>query len=327
MGINNALQEYIRIQLKRGVYQKSIKLKLLSSGWNEKDISDTFILLSKTDPSLPIKIDDLKDKDEEELKIETSFMRYHKRIFTLLAIIFCIGLILFIISFFLPKLPNEQGVKESIINSDPIQTDISGRISSFYWEYQGFEYFIQPIYNYDIQAIIVSSFEYNSLSNIIHKNDPGNVRDLCLVWGKNVVNNEYKKVEYRSSTYHCSFRINPGANFSMTQASNNHLLPANETIAKRILSAKVGDQIHLKGYLIYYENKDFGSRGTSTSREDEVCETIFVKEFSILKKNYNLRYFIEIISKIFMLLSVSIFLIKLVLLPILKNSNIKNKKL
>ena len=48
---------------------------------------------------------------------------------------------------------------------------------------------------------------------------------------------------------------------------------------------KIGDQIHIKGWLAHYQNPMGFERGTSTTRTDignGACETIWVEQISIL---------------------------------------------
>jgi hypothetical protein len=79
-----------------------------------------------------------------------------------------------------------------------------------------------------------------------------------------------------------------GKIFTEDCLSNNHILPADSLVARAVMSARRGDQIHLKGWLVSYGQR--GSpykRMTSTTRADRgngACETIFVTDFEILRR-------------------------------------------
>ena len=77
--------------------------------------------------------------------------------------------------------------------------------------------------------------------------------------------------------------------FDPNALSNNHLLTSNTTLAKKIRTARVGDQVHFRGYLAEYShNHGFAfKRGTSTVRTDTgngACETVYVDSFDIIRQ-------------------------------------------
>jgi hypothetical protein len=87
----------------------------------------------------------------------------------------------------------------------------------------------------------------------------------------------------------CSFPDQEtGRLFSGRHLSNNHILCADEDLSRLILKVRPGDQVHFKGYLVNYSQPaNQFSRGTSTVRDDTgngACETVFVTDFSILKR-------------------------------------------
>ena len=83
------------------------------------------------------------------------------------------------------------------------------------------------------------------------------------------------------------FRSETGRVFSENCLSNNHLLPADAIVASAVMSARKGDQVHFKGWLVSYGIK--GSpyrRMSSTTRFDRgngACETVFINEFQVLR--------------------------------------------
>jgi len=77
--------------------------------------------------------------------------------------------------------------------------------------------------------------------------------------------------------------------FDPSKISNNHILPADDRIAKLVLSAERGDQIWMKGYLVNYTTPCWENfwRASSTTRDDtgsHACEVVYVTDFKILRK-------------------------------------------
>jgi hypothetical protein len=78
------------------------------------------------------------------------------------------------------------------------------------------------------------------------------------------------------------------SSFKWNQLSNNHLLPGNSEIEKRIKAARIGDEIHLKGQLVNYSINHGPKRQSSVTREDKengACEIIYVNDFQILNRH------------------------------------------
>jgi len=84
-----------------------------------------------------------------------------------------------------------------------------------------------------------------------------NIEDVCVLWGPNVLGNNYKKVEFSSMDWTCFFEtkdMDAYKAFNLYAISNNHMLTADDNIAKAIKSARRGDQVHFTGYLVNYSN-------------------------------------------------------------------------
>lgn len=158
----------------------------------------------------------------------------------------------------------------------------------------GVTYIIKPLFAYDLYGMVVSQHASSSWFDYYHDkwNDFLNLKDVCVVWGKNVENASYKYFDFYSGSWTCYAKSKPGideakwSQFGFNQISNNHLLSNSAEINKKILSAEKGDRIHLKGYLVEYSTKD-GSfkRGTSITRDDGgngACETVFLTDFEII---------------------------------------------
>jgi hypothetical protein len=220
---------------------------------------------------------------------------------------------LFLISFFLfifllfykTPLPGGEEVVPDIKNNEPKQTPFSKdkdkkQITTNVGDY---EYRLTPLYNYELQGLIVSEYESDNWLDIRHEDDPGNIKDICVVWGENIKNNSFLQLKYKSGEFTCFYRWNKQLEkpFDGEALSNNHLIPINHEVRNEILDSRIGDQIELKGYLVNYEvykdGKKLFVRDTSTTRNDSgngACEIIFVTNYKIIKKDkWNLNDYIK----------------------------------
>jgi len=212
----------------------------------------------------------------------------------IIKIIFSISIILFIVSLFqIEKLPDKSEIL-SRLKKDPIQTET--KVLPFEVEKNEIVYVIKPLYDYELNGMIVSYHHSSNWLDYYHKKweDFLNLKDICVIWNENIESGVYKKMKFKSGSFTCYAEFKPNtteedwSKFRIDNLSNNHLLSNNKKINKKILSAKKGDQIYFKGYLVEYSIKD-GSfkRGSSTTRTDlkgGACETIFIEDFQILKK-------------------------------------------
>jgi hypothetical protein len=187
--------------------------------------------------------------------------------------------------------------------SDPIQQPT--RQDSFTTRVNGENYLIKPIFDYELDGVIVSYHNADDFSDIWHHGrwkDFINLRDLCVIWGRNVENGVYLDMDFHNDSWTCWFSW-PNSEvrdrFQDTQLSNNHVLIDDETIKTEFMKSEAGDHIRLKGVLAEYSNpssKFF--RSSSTTRFDTgngACETIYVTDFEIVRKaNQELRLFYSI---------------------------------
>ena len=154
-------------------------------------------------------------------------------------------------------------------------------------------YTVTPLYRYELFGLVVSQHRSDSLLDISHRRwqDYLNIKDLCVVWGRNIRSGVYRRMKFwnRDFTCMCSFPDQEtGRLFSGSHLSNNHILCADEGLSRLILKVRPGDQVHFRGYLVSYSQPaNQFSRGTSTVRDDTgngACETVYVTDFSILKR-------------------------------------------
>ncbi|MBN1168454.1 hypothetical protein JXA63_01035 [Candidatus Woesebacteria bacterium] len=233
--------------------------------------------------------------------------------------IFLLSLVTFVfLVSFNPPLPQKDVILDKIIHQEPYQNKeiIEQQIIT-----KGdYRYKVIPQYSYELYGLVVSQYNSENFLDVRHKKDPAQIKDLCVVWGDNIVSGIYKDIEYKSGEFTCYAKPKEGVDwsaFSMQNLSNNHLVPADDEIADKIRKANIADQVYIKGYLSSYEIYDINgdlisSRGTSIKREDSgngACETIFVTDFEILKgKNYLYRYVRDIsgITAVFSFLALAV---------------------
>jgi hypothetical protein len=219
------------------------------------------------------------------------------------------------------NLPKEQNI-ESLLLQDPVQEELD--MEAFTIQKEDSTYTLNPKYTYDLWGLVVADYNSESWMDISHEYDPLNTKDLCTIWGENLSTSVYEQMKYSHGEWTCWAEFKPNTNstwyekFNPAQLSNNHLLPSNDEIYEEVKNTHIGDQVHLKGYLVDYsiETPDgkTGTRETSTIREDSGCEIIYVTEFEVLEKGNTQMLLLNTISKylipIFLiLLIISIFLL------------------
>lgn len=149
------------------------------------------------------------------------------------------------------------------------------------------DYLVQPLFKYELHGMVVSRHDSDTWWDYIHKewDDWLNIADLCVVWGNNVRSGAYRDIEFSSGQFVCNFQTSSNeafAAFDQSAISNNHLLSADPSLARRMRNVRIGDQVRFSGYLAEYShNQGFPfKRGTSTVRTDSgngACETVYVE--------------------------------------------------
>ncbi len=209
---------------------------------------------------------------------------------------FLLGLsvILFVLSgYYQGVLPLPPQIIEQLYQ-DPRQTETIH--PPFQVKSAGTVYRVTPLFNYELWGLVVSSYDTTSWYECHHKlwGDILNIKDVCVVWGKNITSGAYRTAEFKSGSFTCYSR-NPqrcsrgGCPLIEGEyLSNNHLLVGNRQVQRTIRSIRRGDQIMLKGYLAEYSRGEGEfKRGTSARRDDDgngACETIYLTEARILKR-------------------------------------------
>lgn len=213
----------------------------------------------------------------------------------ILQIILVLSIVVLLTSYFLKdQLPDKNEIDERLYQN-PIQEQTDKK--PFKKEMGGIVYNIKPIASYKLYGLVVSYHHSHNFWDYYHNewNDFINLKDVCVIWNENINTEVYKQMNFKSGSWTCYFEGKYGVDndarekFSYSHLSNNHLLSDNEEISQKIMEAEVGDQIHFKGYLVEYSHSEEQfRRNTSTTREDRgnnSCETVYVTDFEIMKKN------------------------------------------
>jgi hypothetical protein len=177
----------------------------------------------------------------------------------------------------------------------------------------GDRFTVQPVANYELWGLVVTHNDIHSVGDIYHDADSVDTKDLCVIWGNNLKNNDFQEIEYWSNSYFCRYQYPGDVTFNGYQLSNNHLITDKQIIRDYIRNIQIGDQVHLKGMLVNYQsdsNPKFW-RKSSLTRNDSAngaCEVIFVEAIEVLKKGtpfwYGLYNFGWIIVPLIILLKI-----------------------
>jgi len=193
--------------------------------------------------------------------------------------------------FFRDRLPDPAAILPDLL-AEPSQT-AEGVPEPFTVSVEKLSYEVIPLYAYELSGLVVSEHRSDSWLDIMHRRskDRLNIKDLCMIWGENVRSGVYRQARFWNRDFTCFCRISAAeaaVRFSEAQLSNNHLLTADPRLRELIRGVRSGDQVRFKGLLARYRLLPDGIfRNTSTTRSDRgngACETIFVNQFSILRR-------------------------------------------
>ena len=88
-------------------------------------------------------------------------------------------------------LPETSRIDRTLTEGEPLQ-EPSDR-PAFTARIEGYTYTLVPRATYAISGLVVSQHRGDALFNLDHKTDPGNIRDVCVVWGESIPNGSYRK--------------------------------------------------------------------------------------------------------------------------------------
>jgi hypothetical protein len=207
---------------------------------------------------------------------------------TLNKLVFCISLILLLTSCWQRNdFPDDMAIMPALME---VPEQHAASEEPFTVTNNGTVYRIEPRYRYDLHGLVVSYAHHNG-NYSLHRlwNDHINVADVCVVWSENANPADLNNIEFWNGKFTCNFQTGDAGTwerFRENRISNNHLLTDDSRIRKAIKQVRIGDQIRVRGWLVNYSNNAGFSRSTSTTRDDKgngACETIFLRQFEILK--------------------------------------------
>jgi hypothetical protein len=215
----------------------------------------------------------------------------------LLLITFILNILWFVWWRIIP-LPDVESLEPEVAIA-PIQEELGNEeMSDFEFDWDEKKFWAKPLFTYDLYGLVVSRNTYGSIIDPTNSGSQGRARDLCTVNGSTATSGVYQQMQFHSQNYTCwaSWGRNPEVSqklFKGTDLENNHLVTDNPIFRRRINSVNRGDQIHIRGYLVTYgrwdnDGKKYTVRKSSLTRTDSgdgACETIFVTDFEVIKKN------------------------------------------
>lgn len=188
------------------------------------------------------------------------------------------------------RLPPPDFIDGALL-ADPVQS-AEQAAPPFEVERKAVLYLVTPVAGYELLGLVVSEHDSRDFTDLSHElwKDNLNVKDVCVVWGRNVASGVYRKMKFRNRDFTCYYYYPDSATgslFTESCLSNNHLLAGDDRMARKVRKVRRGDQIRVRGWLASYERPGTPfRRGTSTTRDDRgngACETIYVTEFEVLR--------------------------------------------
>lgn len=188
---------------------------------------------------------------------------------------------------------------------EPIQTEILNP-EKIEFEKEGIQYSLTPLYDYEINGLIVNKATYDAWYSI-NETDTVFTTDLCMIWGSNVESGVYRspKLTFTQDIRFCFFNWwGADLDVDINEVSNNHLVVDDPEKDEIIRSLTEGDQIQVVGKLVNVNISEIGTTNlsswkSSTDREDTyggACEVIYVEEINVLKQGNAILKLIHEIS-------------------------------
>lgn len=209
---------------------------------------------------------------------------------------------------------------------EPIQTEpINKDVIKF--NKGGFDLELTPLYDFEINALIVSKYDYASWG--FNKEDSIYPVDFLLIWGDNVKTRAYQSnsLTFSQDSRQGRWMWFGDLKFNNHQAANDHLIIRDSRLEEEIRNLSIGDQIKIKGRLV----KIYGRNTSGDQTEDPeinlvsstvgtdsgpgACEIIDVTELEVLERGNPAAHSLFSFSFYSLLLliigNVSVFLIRI----------------
>lgn len=214
----------------------------------------------------------------------SAFLAWQKRLTLWLLIALCSSTTSY---YFKTLMPNATEI-DPLLTQEPIQSRTDKPAYSF--QYLNQLYNVKPVASYELWGLVVSLNNTSGLGDIYHDETSLDTKDLCIIWGENIQNNQFHQATFSSSAWTCNLQYPTGVSINLLQVSNNHLITSSDNIRQQISQIRTGDQIRLKGSLVDYQQTQNQHvwRESSLTREDRgnsACEVVFVHELEVIKQS------------------------------------------
>jgi hypothetical protein len=160
----------------------------------------------------------------------------------------------------------------------PVQREVSNAPS---FDYKGYR--ITPLAQFSAEARVLAREDYR----IGREADLART-DLVLGWRRMSDQAVLKQIDIGQSNrfYYWSVKEFPIPQREIeTSSANMHLIPADNAIESKLDQVRIGQVVHLRGYLVRVEASDGWRWMSSLTREDTgagACELVWVEELNSL---------------------------------------------
>ena len=170
----------------------------------------------------------------------------------------------------------EDGV---LAPAEPVQTDMAKATPMVRGRWT-----LTPRARYDITARVLGheDYRFDALASLAPE-------DLALGWGAMSDNRVLKALSFEQSARFLTWRPHGPVPISredvIAHASNNHIIPADSSVRRQLARLRVGQLVHLTGFLVDGVRDDGAWVRTSLSRTDTgagACEIMLVETVEIL---------------------------------------------
>jgi hypothetical protein len=141
------------------------------------------------------------------------------------------------------------------------------------------------LYGYALEGLVVTRRTF--------RNDPTSAvspLDLGIVWGDLAEPGAVEGWSFHARPRAVSYRPGPDAVLPddwESQVTNNHLIPANQTVNDALMAVEVGDRVRIRGFLVVVTGDGIVPWRSSIRRNDNTiiggCEIILVTGVEVLR--------------------------------------------
>ncbi len=130
--------------------------------------------------------------------------------------------------------------------------------------YKGQKIKLIEMADYEIAGIVVSHNDPGAWYRMDMTHDARSVetRNICLMWGANMLKNIYRDTPVHNDDTACVFGSPSVEDINPDDIANHRLLTDNDALRQRIANIHTGDQIIFKGSLVSYGEERWGGHNT-----------------------------------------------------------------